>query len=714
MARLLALVWLLATLLVPEAWGQQPVVVDPYEVLYGKRLLLPQRPIPDFARKPPLELVTLIEARTDLLVTKLSANAAALGRSSSTQGTDNSFAKLASTLSDDRQRIMRMRDQGRPFAAWYVASQDFVVTEFVSGFFNAVIKETLQEKTGGSGSLSRVPELRAKLDAFHARLALIKPQNVGTVLAVLDSYARWVDLTMALDLLQSQPRELLRLFLDGQAPSEENASRLSRWVMEPIFASILDWYLDESEHLLQASMADKSTQTLRIEEGVLRELSRSYLESARTNIKLLELRSEGRKWPKRSDTDESVSRLLSVLLAKQVDYALAHRGDTGLEAALTQLGTSFDAYRSSLAAHDQLEILTAPVVPFDEVRDTYEKAQAATRNALLAERFLTARQAASLTRNASNVVPIPVLLSIQTGEELSDEDVSAKDHALEELTESQAMAQLAVALIAPIPGSASRGSEYVSDPEQEAAVMRCIEELRDRERGVVARALGHAVGRGWRVQGTDLRNLIDQSIVETCTRARFLNENISRYFWRVFKNAYVNWLRDVEVEERGVPKLSQICEDVTPTPADDLLSRESCSLMRRAMGQLSKEEREVLRLSIEEKLSAGDIASQLNISEDAARQRVRRALGKLRQAYKDLDPLSLLFPPLFQPHPRAALAVTTRARTTVQRFSLRYSATESIMEIAAERLLPFMNHMSGTTRPSCKSFIRHAAFSAPS
>jgi hypothetical protein len=97
MARLLALVWLLATLLVPEAWGQQPVVVDPYEVLYGKRLLLPQRPIPDFARKPPLELVTLIEARTDLLVTKLSANAAALGRSSSTQGTDNSFAKLASS-----------------------------------------------------------------------------------------------------------------------------------------------------------------------------------------------------------------------------------------------------------------------------------------------------------------------------------------------------------------------------------------------------------------------------------------------------------------------------------------------------------------------------------------------------------------------------------------------------------------------------------------
>ena len=97
MARLLALVWLLATLLVPEAWGQQPVVVDPYEVLYGKRLLLPQRPIPDFARKPPPELVTLIEARTDLLVTKLSANAAALGRSSSTQGTDNSFAKLASS-----------------------------------------------------------------------------------------------------------------------------------------------------------------------------------------------------------------------------------------------------------------------------------------------------------------------------------------------------------------------------------------------------------------------------------------------------------------------------------------------------------------------------------------------------------------------------------------------------------------------------------------
>lgn len=714
MVRLLALVWLASILIAPSAWGQQPVLVDPYEVLYGKRLLLPQRPIPDFARKPPSELVAMIETRTDLLLTKLNTTTAALGPPEARQGKDKSIANLASGLANDRQRIQRMRDQGRPFAAWHVASQEFIAMEFAGGLFTAILKEALQEKTGGRGSLSRVPELRAKLDTFHARLTLIKPQNIGAVLAVLASYAQWVNLTVALDLLQNQPREIFRFLLDERAPSHEDATRLSRWVVEPIFASILDWCLDESEHLLQASMADNSTQTLRIDEGVLRELSRSYLESARTNIKLLELRSEGRNRPKRDETDESFARLLALLLSKQVDYALVHRGDTGLEAALTQLGTSFDAYRSSLAAHDQLEIATAPVVPFDEVRDTNEKAQAATRNALLAERFLTARQAASLTRNAINVVPIPVLLAIQTGEELSDEDKDAKDRALEEFTDSQAMAQLAVALIAPIPGSASRGSDYVSDPEQEAAVMRCIEELRDREHGVIARAIGHAVGRGWRVQGPDLRNLIDQSIVETCTRARFLNENIARYFWRVYKNAHVNWLRDVEVEERGVPKLTQICEDVTPTPADDLLSRESCSLMRRAMGQLSKEEREVLRLSIEEKLSAGDIASQLNISEDAARQRVRRALGKLRQAYKDLDPLSLLFPPLFQPHPRAALAVTTRAWTTVQRFSLRYSATDIIMEIAAERLLPFMNHMSGTTRPSCKSFIRHAAFAAPS
>lgn len=661
MARLLVLIWLVSTLLASAARGQQPVVVDPYEVLYGKRLLLPQRPIPDFARKPPSELVTLIEARTDLLMTKLNSTAAALGPAGSSQGTDNSFAKLASDLTNDRQRILRMRAQGRPFAAWHMASQEFVLIEFLVGIVNAVAKEALQEKTGGRGSLSRAPELRARLDTFYARLALIKPQNVGTVLAVLESYALWVDLTVAMDLLQNQPREIFRLFLDEQPPSAEHAAMLSRWLLEPIFASILDWCLDEAEHLLQASMSDKSTQTLRIDESVLRELSRSYLESARTNLRLLELRSEGRKMPKRSDSDESAVRLLSMLLSKQIDYALAHREDSGIQAALTQLGTSFDAYRSSLAAHDQLEILTAPVVLFDEVRDTHEKAQAATRNALIADRFLTARQAAALTRNASNFVPIPVVLSIQAGEELSDEDVSAKDRALEEFTDSQAMAQLAVALIAPIPGSASRGSEYVSDPEQEAAISRCIDDLSDRERGVMARAMGYAVGRGWRVQGTDLRSLIDQSIVETCTRARFLNESITRYFWRVYKNAYVNWLREVEVEERGVPKLTQTCEDVSPTPADDLLSRESCSLMRRAMGQLSKEEREILRLKVDDRLSAGDIASQLNISEANARKRVQRALNKLRQAYKDLDPLSLLFPPLSHPKLRAEWTAMNRS-----------------------------------------------------
>lgn len=44
------------------AWGQQPVSVDPYEVLHGRRLALPKRPAPEVALKPSPPIIAAVQA----------------------------------------------------------------------------------------------------------------------------------------------------------------------------------------------------------------------------------------------------------------------------------------------------------------------------------------------------------------------------------------------------------------------------------------------------------------------------------------------------------------------------------------------------------------------------------------------------------------------------------------------------------------------------
>ncbi len=639
--------WALLAVLVfttQVAWGQQAATVDPYEVLYGKRLALPRRPIPDSALVPPRATLTLVQERTDLLLNRLSLMTALLARKASVPP----IKGLADALRQQHAKLLNQRAEDRPLATLWNSSALYLVTSFFGSVHEAVLREARPDGAPEPDTPSRFPELRARLDAFQTQVRRIQPQSAAAALAIAEAEAAWVDLSSLLDLVQHRPGEFHRLLSPTLEVQPEARDRIMRLVVEPIAIPLVEWWLEEAELLLQASLAEKTTQSLRLDDRALRELARKYQDVATVNLRLLASRAEGHSLPKRDTIDQFVGRLSALLIVQRLDYAQQHRDDPGSAAALTLLGASFSAYRSTLSAHELLEIATAPVLDGDEARNTPDKAQAATRRLLLDEESLHARQAAALVRSALGTVPAPVLLAAQLGRELSEQPGDAQEWALEEFIDAQAMAQLAVALVKPAPGSASRGSDGLlpgpSDQEQEEAIARCIEGLRDPNSGVFSHAIGYAYRRGWRVQGGALRALVDDAILSTCAEARFLNDKISWYFWRVYKNEYVNWLRAVEVKEVPTPRLDQICEDSAPSPADNLEEREECTLRQRAMGQLRAADRTILGWSGDDGLSLLEISERLGIPYDAARMRLTRAVLRWRKAIRDLDRISLRTP----------------------------------------------------------------------
>ena len=73
------------------------------------------------------------------------------------------------------------------------------------------------------------------------------------------------------------------------------------------------------------------------------------------------------------------------------------------------------------------------------------------------------------------------------------------------------------------------------------------------------------------------------------------------------------------------------------SPDDVVVSRHESSQILIALDELGPSDQEVLRLSIWEELSGRDLAIALETSEEAARQRLSRAKGRLAASYNRLE-----------------------------------------------------------------------------
>lgn len=100
---------------------------------------------------------------------------------------------------------------------------------------------------------------------------------------------------------------------------------------------------------------------------------------------------------------------------------------------------------------------------------------------------------------------------------------------------------------------------------------------------------------------------------------------------RLTTNAAIDWLRR-EKRHRGMDDVTDLeLPDDGPGPQDQAEQAETQQTVRRALGQLSEEHRQVLLLRYMQELDYAEIAAALEISEGTVKSRISRAKMRLRE-----------------------------------------------------------------------------------
>ena len=118
------------------------------------------------------------------------------------------------------------------------------------------------------------------------------------------------------------------------------------------------------------------------------------------------------------------------------------------------------------------------------------------------------------------------------------------------------------------------------------------------------------------------------------------------WLYGVARNVVRNATRSTRRSGRLTGRLGGLARQQPPDPSAVVVRRREDEALVAAMGELSDDDQEVLRLRAYEGLTAPEIAVALDISPEAAKKRVTRALGRLRKA-------ASLGEADVSPHPRA-------------------------------------------------------------
>ncbi len=106
----------------------------------------------------------------------------------------------------------------------------------------------------------------------------------------------------------------------------------------------------------------------------------------------------------------------------------------------------------------------------------------------------------------------------------------------------------------------------------------------------------------------------------------------STWLYRLVSNAAVDYLRR-EKKHRGSEDVDELeVADGAPSPQEKSEQRDTREAVRRALGALSPEHREILLLRYMQELDYGEIAAALGISEGTVKSRISRAKARLREA----------------------------------------------------------------------------------
>lgn len=106
--------------------------------------------------------------------------------------------------------------------------------------------------------------------------------------------------------------------------------------------------------------------------------------------------------------------------------------------------------------------------------------------------------------------------------------------------------------------------------------------------------------------------------------------------WRIYTAGKRDAYREARWDQSGSIDLGMRLAAAGPGPASEVSRREQLQLIRRAIAQLTPDDRDVLWYRDRDQLSYAEIGEFLGLTADAATKRYVRAVAKLKQVYLSL------------------------------------------------------------------------------
>jgi len=122
---------------------------------------------------------------------------------------------------------------------------------------------------------------------------------------------------------------------------------------------------------------------------------------------------------------------------------------------------------------------------------------------------------------------------------------------------------------------------------------------------------------------------------------RRVSKSLRSYLFLMVRNACIDYLRSVQVEDKKKQKLfdAQILSDSSDLDIDDNISQK----IKDAIEELPEQCREVYQMSVFDGLKYSEISEELNISVSSVKVQVFRAKNSLREKLTNLREFLILF-----------------------------------------------------------------------
>lgn len=108
-------------------------------------------------------------------------------------------------------------------------------------------------------------------------------------------------------------------------------------------------------------------------------------------------------------------------------------------------------------------------------------------------------------------------------------------------------------------------------------------------------------------------------------------ERFDDYLFIIARNYILNYLRNNKKNKQFTTRLFDHFGEYTITPEDEFLVKESQKLIEQAVAALPPQQQMVYELRRRQDLSLEDIASQMNISRNTARNHLNQALKQIKE-----------------------------------------------------------------------------------